>query len=109
MLRDGFKVACLALASQLMVTDPAAAAQMGGQAAVTGGPDRPLPYARGRSFASLDAYLAYLRDYSGPVGLPWYREVRPGVYQLETGNLRPNPPARLFTREQLERRFGFRR
>jgi len=68
-----------------------------------------LPHAGGRSFRSLDAYLAWLRDYAAPIDRPWYREIAPGRYRLETGNLRPNRPARVFTREELERRFGFRR
>lgn len=71
-----------------------------------------LPDAHGRTFRTLDAYLAHLRRFAGPVGRPWYREVRPGVYRLETGNLRRlggGPPERLFTREELERKFGFRR
>lgn len=68
-----------------------------------------LPHARGRTFRSLDAYIAYLREYAAPNDRPWYREIRPGVYRLETGNLRTGARSRLFTREQLERRFGFRR
>lgn len=68
-----------------------------------------LPDARGRRFRSLDAYLAHLRRYAAPVDRPWYREVGPGIYLLETGNLRPGMSPRLFTREQLECRFGFRR
>lgn len=67
-----------------------------------------LPYARGRRFATLDEYLAYLRRYAGAIGQPWYREVRPGLYRLERGNLQPAQPTYV-TREQLERRFGFRR
>lgn len=67
-----------------------------------------LPYARGRSFRTLDEYLAFRRK-SGAIDLPWYREVRPGLYKLETGNLRPPGPERYFTREELERKFGFER
>jgi hypothetical protein len=61
-------------------------------------------------FADLDAYLAYLRKRSHVDGA-WYREVRPGVFELQTGNLRlPGDKARrTFTREELERKFGFRR
>ena len=44
-------------------------------------------------------------------------EIRPGVYELQTGNLRilgadgEEEPAgkRIFTREELERKFGFRK
>ena len=69
-----------------------------------------LPYASGRSFPTLDAYLAYLEKYAAPMDRPWYRQVRPGLYVRETGNMRPAPAAKkLFTREELERSFGFRR
>jgi hypothetical protein len=60
-------------------------------------------------FPNLDAYLAYLEKRSHMDG-PWYRRVRPGVYELQTGNLRrldEGPRQRLFTREELERKFGF--
>ena len=64
-------------------------------------------------FPTLDAYLAWLRDTQAPVDGPWYREVRPGVFVLQTGgNLKldgGNPPEPLFTREELERKFGFRK
>lgn len=68
-----------------------------------------LPGANGRSFATLDAYLAHLRAYGATIDRPWYREVRPDVFQLERGNLRTLTAPPTFTREQLERRFGFRR
>src|SRR5205085_498671 len=38
-------------------------------------------------FANLDAYLAYLEKRSHMDGA-WYRQVRPGIYELQTGNLR---------------------
>jgi hypothetical protein len=58
-------------------------------------------------FADLDAYLAYLQKRSHLDGA-WYREIRPGVYELQTGNLRlPGATKRTFTREELERKFGF--
>jgi hypothetical protein len=66
-----------------------------------------LPDARGRSFTTLDAYLAHLRRYAATVDRPWYREVRPGVFRLETGTLRSGAPPHLQTRAELERRFGF--
>ncbi len=69
---------------------------------------RDLPYARGREFRTLDAYLAHLKAYAAPIDRPWYREVGPGLYKLETGNLRTNAQPRLFTRDELKRRFGFR-
>ena len=60
-------------------------------------------------FRSLDEYLANLERNERPVDGPWYKQVRPGVYELQTGNLRLDGPApkRTFTREELERKFGF--
>lgn len=69
---------------------------------------RGLPSSFGRSFATLDDYLEHLRKYAGTVDQPWYREVRPGVYELVT-TLRPAPPPETYTREQLMRKFGFTR
>jgi hypothetical protein len=64
-----------------------------------------------RRFADLDAYLAYLRRRSAIDGA-WYREIRPGVYELQTGgNLRLDggqKARRVFTRDELERKFGFK-
>ena len=68
-------------------------------------------------FRTLDQYLAWLKKTQAPIDKPWYREIRPGVYELVTGGnlrvLRPDgeeQPAtkRIFTREELERKFGFR-
>ena len=62
-------------------------------------------------FPSLDAYLAYLEKRSH-IDSAWYRQVRPGVYELQTGNLRlPDGESRrrTFTREELEKKFGFAR
>ena len=63
-------------------------------------------------FASLDDYLAWLRDTQRPVDGPWYEEVRPGVYALRSGNLRVleadgEQGAQSFTRDQLMKQFGF--
>jgi hypothetical protein len=61
-------------------------------------------------FATLDDYLAFLKK-GGEIDKPWYREVSPGVYELVTtyrpvgGDQRPQR----FTREELERKFGFDR
>lgn len=68
----------------------------------------PLPFAHGRSFASLDAYLAHLRDHAGPVGQPWYREIRPGLYERVTTLAPAGEPERV-SRDALMRRFGFTR
>jgi hypothetical protein len=67
-----------------------------------------------RQFRSLDEYLAHLELTEGPVDRPWYKQVRPGIYELQTGNLRVlgdvGEEAQIkhtFTREELERKFGF--
>lgn len=69
---------------------------------------RDLPSSFGRSFATLDEYLEHLRRYAGTVDQPWYREIRPGVYELVT-TIRPAPPPKTYTREELMREFGFTR
>ena len=64
-----------------------------------------------RRFRDLDAYLAHLEKQSHIDGA-WYRQVRPGVYELQTGNLRLTDGVqrrRIFTREELEKKFGFAR
>jgi len=61
-------------------------------------------------FRNLDEYLAYLEQTQGPVDGPWYKQVSPGMYQLQTGNLHldvPGDEKRSFTRQELEQKFGF--
>jgi hypothetical protein len=63
-------------------------------------------------FHSLDDYLAFLEKTQAPIDKPWYRQIRPGVYELQTGDFRPlgaEAPKRTFTREELEKKFGFSR
>ena len=67
-------------------------------------------------FRSLDDYLAWLRQTQEPVDGSWYEEIRPGIYQLRTGNLRvlgpsgdETPPGQTFTRAELEKKLGFSR
>ncbi|MBC7985632.1 MAG: hypothetical protein H7X93_03035 [Sphingomonadaceae bacterium] len=71
-------------------------------------PARQLPFAHGRSFATLDEYLAHLERNAAPIDQPWYREIRPGVYQLMT-SMRPQGEPAIYTREQLMERYGFQR
>jgi hypothetical protein len=60
-----------------------------------------------RRYRTLDDYLAFLES-RAPIDGHWYREIRPGVYRLETGNYRgPEVEQRIFTREELERKFGY--
>lgn len=65
-----------------------------------------LPYARGRTFHTLDAYLAHL-ERQGAIDLPWWRQVEPGVYERVT-RMPGRRPERA-TRAELMRRFGFTR
>ena len=61
-------------------------------------------------FRSLDEYLAHLERTEGPVDGPWYKQVSPGIYELQTGNLRLDEPSgekRTFTRQELAEKFGF--
>jgi hypothetical protein len=64
-------------------------------------------------FADLDQYLLWLKKFEAPADGPWYKEIRPGVYELQTGgNLHLDVPSneqRVFTREELEKKFGFRK
>ena len=64
-----------------------------------------LPHAMGRSFARLDEYLDYLECFAAPIDKPWWREIRPGVYEhVKTAtNARPE----VATRAELMKRFGF--
>lgn len=72
------------------------------------GERRNLPFSHGRTFATLDQYLEHLRRYAGPVGQPWYRRIRPGLFELVT-TMRPPPARRVYTRAQLMAQFGFTR
>lgn len=61
-----------------------------------------------KRFATLDAYLAHLKQ-RGALDMPWWREVQPGVYERVT-TFRPadgQKPERA-TRAELMRRFGFK-
>ena len=64
-------------------------------------------------FRNLDEYLLWLEQYEAPADGGWYKEIRPGVYELQTGgNLHLDVPAtekRVFTRDELEKKFGFRK
>lgn len=64
-----------------------------------------LPFAQGRTFPTLDAYLAFL-ERRGATGVPFWREVAPGLYELVARRGRGAAPVRL-DRAALMRRFGF--
>ena len=66
----------------------------------------PGPSAR---FATLDGYLEYLET-RAQLGGTWYRQVAPGIYEQQSGNLRREdgtPRTRTFTRAELAEKFGF--
>lgn len=63
-----------------------------------------LPFARGKSFCTLDAYLAHLQALSA-IDLPWWREIAPGVFEHTTTI--PGAKGEVVTRGELLRRFGF--
>lgn len=65
-----------------------------------------LPYAHGKVFHSLDDYLAHLEKL-GQIDLPWWRQIRPGVYEQVTTMTGAVPE--VATREELMRRYGFTR
>ena len=64
-----------------------------------------LPFAMGRRFRTLDEYLVHLKCRAAPIDLPWWREIRPGVYRYET--TKPGAPEQIATRAELIKRFGF--
>lgn len=66
-----------------------------------------LPFSHGRSFRTLDEYLEHLERYAAPVDQPWWREIRPGVY--EHVRRMPGAARETATRAELEQRFGFSR
>ena len=59
------------------------------------------------SFATLNEYLAFLEE-RGATDVPWFREIRPGVYEVVTRRP-PGAEPQIFTREELMEQFGFTR
>ena len=64
-----------------------------------------LPFAMGRRFRTLDEYLVHLKCRAAPIDLPWWREIRPGIYRYET--TKPGATEQIATRAELIKRFGF--
>lgn len=84
-------------------TTPKRAAKQSGKPVT----NAPIPI--NQRFRSLDEYLAF-REKGAAMDKAWYREIKPGLYQLETGNYRgPAIEKRLFTRAELMRKYGFAR
>jgi hypothetical protein len=66
-----------------------------------------LPFAMGKTFDNLDAYLKHLECFAGPIDKPWWKETRPGVYQhVKTAT---NAQPETATRDELMKKFGFTR
>ena len=62
-----------------------------------------------QQFRTLDEYLAHLEKLSHIDGKS-YRQIKPGLYELQPGNLHLDVPSndkRFYTREELEKKFGF--
>ena len=89
----------------LAVVGLAAVASATAAWACKGQPMSELPFAQGKTFATLDEYLAHLKVL-GTMDLPYYEEVAPGRYQLISGRGSGQSP-RFFTREQLLKKYGF--
>lgn len=79
----------------------------GGPETRTGTPVSGLPDSEGKAFYTLDEYLAHLREL-GAYDVAYYVEVQPGLYEAVTGPRPAGPPPARYTRQELERRFGFR-
>lgn len=65
-----------------------------------------LPHAEEKTFETLDSYLAHLKV-RGAYDVPFYIEVEPGRYRLESGRGSHLNPPQFFTREELMRKYGF--
>ena len=67
-----------------------------------------LPHAQGRGFATLDDYLAHLRE-MGAQDRPYYEEIGPGRYHRIAGRRPPGPAGepRVYTRAELLEMYGF--
>jgi len=64
-----------------------------------------LPFAHGHRFCTLDEYLAHLERNAAPIDQPWWRPIRPGVYEHVKRMTGAKPE--IATRAQLMKRFGF--
>lgn len=67
-----------------------------------------LPHAQGRTFADLESYLAHLRRL-GTMDIPFYEEISPGRYKLNSGRGSNRMPEQIFTRDELLKKFRFER
>jgi hypothetical protein len=65
-----------------------------------------LPYADGRTFKTLDDYLSF-RKALGATGRSFYEEISPGTYRLVAGRRLPGAVDKIYTRDDLLKKFGF--
>lgn len=65
-----------------------------------------LPRAAGKSFATLDAYLDHLKSL-GAHDIPHYEKLPDGRYVQNLGRSASRTQT-FYTREQLEKKFGFK-
>lgn len=63
-----------------------------------------LPYSHGKVFATLDEYLAHLKQLSA-IDLPYWREISPGLYQKVVRM--PEAEPQTATREELMKEYCF--
>lgn len=66
-----------------------------------------LPYAFGRRFQTLNAYLLHLQNHAAPVDLPWWRKVGPDRFERVTASRKPAAKQDVATRAELMQRYGF--
>lgn len=106
---DGEATAVQAAAAPGSVCSPdrIATARKAEAAARSGKAVAGLPESYGKSFRTLDAYLAHLECHAAPVDAAWWLEVEPGVYRHMTTATNAKPE--IATRAQLMRRYGFSR
>jgi hypothetical protein len=57
-------------------------------------------------FETLEAYLAWARE-RGAYDFPWYKQVAPGVYELQGRRGRGEAPKR-YTRQELAEMLGLK-
>ncbi|MCB1521379.1 MAG: hypothetical protein KDJ37_12500 [Hyphomicrobiaceae bacterium] len=65
-----------------------------------------LPFSRGRTFETLDAYLAHLKELS-KMDISHYEQIGPDTFRKKS-MIRPKPGQKVvFTRAELMAKFGF--
>lgn len=68
---------------------------------------RKLPFSRGKTFDTLDAYLKHLEEMS-KIDAPYYEQIGPDLYR-KRGRFRHQGGAKIdFTRQELLEKFDFK-